>query len=320
VHLDTEPGASSKVTSLSFVHGDGISAGGDTGGCELHWLRSCGTIVLSSLSDAALVRALRSSNPTSAQPPRCRKVSGWWVAASRRSPRADGVVAKLAAGSASGEGSSELEPRRPRLVFGLDAVTGVLLRTRVVGRLGSRAGEGREPRPGAVERVARAGDSSVGTKGLRAVATDGRWSSGLASLAASIAVLRPCGWVWGFGPWLGYVRFEAASQRDRLTSGDAAVVTSTCLVARGRSCGLRFLLPEQWRKETAEGALGNAVQLAGWSVNGSGPSAKGGFLGKPESSWLCRAGIRWIRERRLSARELRDGEQSLSRLAHVGGW
>ena len=69
MHLDIEPGASSKVTSLSFVHGDGISAGGDIGGSELRWLRLRGANLLSSSGDATLGKAPRSSNPTSTQPP-----------------------------------------------------------------------------------------------------------------------------------------------------------------------------------------------------------------------------------------------------------
>lgn len=71
----------------------------------------CGTNTLSSSGDAALVRALRSSSPTSVHPPR-RLGVGVEVTTSRWSPGQATLSRRSLRAPASGDGSSELEPRR----------------------------------------------------------------------------------------------------------------------------------------------------------------------------------------------------------------
>jgi hypothetical protein len=137
-------------------------------GCEPRWLRLCGVSSLSSLGDAALVRAPRSSSPTSVHP-QWRFGAAVEVAASRWSPGLATLSRRSPRAPAYGKGSSELEPRRSSIrpgasvserrwpphgglqgrrrlrrarVWAGHGQVRVLLRTRSVGRLRSRAGEG----------------------------------------------------------------------------------------------------------------------------------------------------------------------------------
>jgi hypothetical protein len=110
-----EPGASSKATSLfMLVTGSPPVA---TPVVRAALVALCGTNTLSSLGDAALVRALRSSSPTPVHPPR-RLGVGVEVTASRWSPGRATLSRISLRAPARGEGSLELEPRRQSIRAG----------------------------------------------------------------------------------------------------------------------------------------------------------------------------------------------------------
>jgi hypothetical protein len=253
-----------------LLKGDGISAGGDIGGASragcVRAARSC----LSSVGDAATVRAPRSSSPTSVRPPR-RLGAGVVVSASRWTPGQVSPSAKLVACRAIGEGSSELDPRRRLIrpgasvserrcplrggrqsrrrfatrVSGRTRLGRVLLRTRPVRLLAKpsrRMAKSLELERSSEE--ARAGNGSSWRGDFRACSGSCRRYGrpierrvGIAS-ALSIVALRPRVEVRGFGPESKRVWIEVASlarpadQRGPHVGGNIGVPRSTQPIAR----------------------------------------------------------------------------------------
>lgn len=285
-HLDTEPGASSKVTSLfSKVTGSPPVATSVARAAQVVF----GANYLSSVGDAAMVRAPRSSNPTSVHPSR-RSGVGAEVSAWRWAPGQATASAALAACSGFGESSSELDPcrrsicpgasvlerrcspsgghqgrRHPRRArSGLDTAQGgsscgpdLFVHWR------SRAGEGPKApswsgrASGRGPGMARLEGRSPSSLGFVSSPRMAEGATGRQRSTLSITALRPCAEARGTRPESKRTWIEVVSLRSRLTSGELmSVVTSTCLVARSQSHGECLPFPKRGDEVAAEGALG----------------------------------------------------------------